>query len=74
VGRGLRLRDSGYETGLRAQAAVLEACLVLAWPFKETGCSLKELFPAGIIAMGMGNRSGIAWKFFDSSQAHSRGS
>ena len=44
------------------------------WPFKETGWSLKEFFPTGIIARGIGSRSGLLWRCFDSSHAQSRGS
>jgi len=55
----LRMRNSGCESGQRAQAAVWEACRILDRPLKETGCNLNVLFPAGIIDMGMGLRSGL---------------
>ena len=75
-GRGLRLRERRRDT----QAADSGMSLVRArvgapdWPFEETGRSLKELFPAGIIARGIGDRSGLLWRCLDSSHAQSRGS
>lgn len=63
---------------MRTQAAGLGAGRDLDWdracPFMEIGWSLKELTPDGIMANGTGARLGCARRFFEISQAHSRGS
>lgn len=66
--------EEGCANMICPQAADWEACLLLDGPFTETGCSRKEFFPAGIIARGIGVRSGLPCRCFDSSHAHSRGS
>jgi hypothetical protein len=62
------------ESIAETQAAFPELCLARASTFSETGCRRKEFLPAGIIASGMGARSGLPCMCFVSSQAHSRGS
>ena len=66
-GRETQAADAGIGA-IRARARAADR------PFKETGCSLKEFFPAGIIARGIGARSGLLRRYFDSSHAQSRGS
>jgi hypothetical protein len=67
----LLLQDTELGKGL---GSGLERCRGWDSSCKATSLILKELFPAGTIARGIGVRSGRVWKFFDSNHAQSRGS
>src|ERR1035437_7382218 len=74
AGAWLHLSCAASQGGaLRPQALGPEGNFGRTPPFNRTGCSRKAFFPVGIMASGIGVRSGFVCIWRESSQAHSRG-